>query len=77
MAVHVPTRAELGRTIRALRQERRLSIERLAELSSMHPTYLSGIERGLYNPSWDKLAALARAFAVPVSDIVRQAEGRE
>jgi transcriptional regulator with XRE-family HTH domain len=40
----------------------------------MHPTYLSGIERGVLNPTWDKITSLARALDVPVSAIVRASE---
>ena len=69
-----PNRASLGRVIRRLRQERELSIETLAGAAGMHPTYLSGIERGHYNPSWDKLVNLASALNVPLSAIVAEAE---
>jgi transcriptional regulator with XRE-family HTH domain len=40
----------------------------------MHPTFLSAIERGQANPSWDKLAILAAALDTPLSGIVRDAE---
>ncbi len=40
----------------------------------MHPTYLSGIERGVRNPTWEKLVGLARALDIPVSSIVHDAE---
>lgn len=41
----------------------------------MHPTYLSAIERGRSNPSWDKLSDLAEALEIPVSTLAREAEG--
>ena len=69
-----PDRASLGRVIRRLRQERNLSIETLAGAARMHPTYLSGIERGHYNPSWDKLVNLAAALEVPLSTVVAEVE---
>jgi transcriptional regulator with XRE-family HTH domain len=40
----------------------------------MHPTYLSGIERGIRNPTWSKITSLAQTLGVPVSAIVRTAE---
>lgn len=70
-----PSRAALGSVIRAAREERGLSIEALAHASEMHPTYLSGIERGHYNPSWKKLGALATQLDLPISEIARRAEG--
>lgn len=69
-----PTKAHLGAAIRRLRNERELSIEALAAAANMHPTYLSGIERGNYNPSWTKLGGLAAGLDVPVSAIVDAAE---
>ena len=69
-----PTNVNLGVAIRLLRSARRLTIEDLAFAAKMHPTYLSGIERGRRNPTWDKLTALARALDIPVSALVRDAE---
>jgi transcriptional regulator with XRE-family HTH domain len=66
--------ADLGRVIRQLRGERDLTIEGLALDAGMHPTYLSGIERGRRNPTWNKLADLAEALEVPVSTIILDAE---
>jgi transcriptional regulator with XRE-family HTH domain len=74
-AVHItPTNAALGVAIRFLRHARDLTIEDLAHAADMHPTYLSGIERGVRNPTWDKLTALARALDIPVSALARDAE---
>jgi transcriptional regulator with XRE-family HTH domain len=66
---------ELGRAVRRLRQDRCLSIEALAFAAEMHPTYLSGIERGLRNPTWLKIGDLARALHVPVGILALAAEG--
>lgn len=70
-----PNRAALGQAVRELRHERGLTIEGLAADADMHPTYLSGIERGNYNPSWDKLCDLAAALSVLPSEIALRAEG--
>jgi transcriptional regulator with XRE-family HTH domain len=51
-----------------------MTIEGLARASDMHPTYLSGVERGVPNPTWVKLTDLARGLAVPLAEIVRDAE---
>jgi transcriptional regulator with XRE-family HTH domain len=51
-----------------------MTIEGLADAAGMHPTYLSGIERGRFNPSWEKLGAVADGLECPLSDIVRDAE---
>jgi transcriptional regulator with XRE-family HTH domain len=69
-----PTNPELGRAIRRLRRARHLTIEGLAHASDMHPTYLSGIERGRRNPTWSKLTSLAGGLGIPVVKIVEDAE---
>lgn len=69
-----PTRAALGRAVRDLRQARGLTIEALAGEADMHPTYLSGIERGRYNPSYTKLGGLAQALDLEMSELLAQAE---
>lgn len=69
-----PTNAALGRAIRRLRRKRGLSIEALAHKADMHITYLSQIERGLRNPTWNKLCGLAVALDTPISTIAGEAE---
>jgi transcriptional regulator with XRE-family HTH domain len=71
-ATHMtPTNVDLGVAIRLVRRARDLTIDDLAFAADMHPTYLSGIERGIRNPTWDKLATLARALDIPVSALIR------
>ncbi len=70
----MPSGAQLGRAIRRLRRARRLTIEELAFAADIHPTYLSGIERGIRNPTWVKVCGLAIALGVPFSALVRDAE---
>jgi transcriptional regulator with XRE-family HTH domain len=69
-----PNGAELGQAIRRRRHERKMTIEDLAFDADIHPTYLSGIERGGGNPTWDKLAGIAYALEMPVSSLARDAE---
>jgi transcriptional regulator with XRE-family HTH domain len=69
-----PTNAALGRAIRRLRKHRKLTIETLAHAADMHPTYLSGIERGVRNPTWAKLCALADALDITISAVAAEAE---
>ncbi len=69
-----PSRVPLGQAVRRLREERDLTIEGLAAEADVHWTYLSEIERGLANPTWDKLADIATALDVPISELVLLAE---
>ena len=63
-------RAPFGRRVRALREARGLSQEKLAELANLHWTFLSGIERGRRNPGLNTLARLATALKTPLSSLV-------
>jgi DNA-binding XRE family transcriptional regulator len=54
----------LGLAIRRLREERGISQKELAGLTGLHPTYVSGVERGVRNPSWSVIVALAQALDV-------------
>lgn len=73
MSTHA-TGADLGQAIRRLRKAHGLKIEELAFAADMHPTYLSGIERGLRNPTWAKLCGLADALDVSVATLAVEVE---
>lgn len=60
----------LGERIRTIRKGRKISQERLAELSGLHPTYISDIERGKVNASLYTFYAIANALSTPFSELV-------
>ncbi len=62
-------KAVVGLRIRALRQERGLSQEALADLAEIHRTYLGDIERGKRNPALENLYAIAVALGVSVREL--------
>jgi transcriptional regulator with XRE-family HTH domain len=62
-------RRVFGDRIRALRHDRGLSQERLAELAGVHRTYLSSLERGERNVSLDNIYAIAEALGVPPAEL--------
>ena len=66
--------ADLGRAVRRLRRAQRLTIEDIAFTADVHPTYLSSIERGERNPSWNTLCGLADALGLSVPALVEEAE---
>ena len=56
--------------LRALRQERGLSQEELADQAGCHRTYVGMLERSLGNPSLAVLASLADALGVALGELV-------
>lgn len=63
-------RTRLGLNLQRLRRERAWSQEDLAFESGLHRTYVSGIERGVRNPTVLILERLARTLAVPASELL-------
>lgn len=57
-------RRTFGKKVRALRLERGLTQEGLAELASLHRNYVGSVERGERNVSLDNINALAVALEV-------------
>ena len=61
-------RRKLGRKVQALRQEQALSQEELADRAGLHRTYVSGVERGVRNPTLTVLEKLALGLGVRLLD---------
>ena len=74
MPGRAPTTTALGLAVRELRTRAELTQEELAHRSGLHPTYISGIERGLRNPSWRTIGRVCDALDTPVSDLAQLAE---
>jgi transcriptional regulator with XRE-family HTH domain len=60
----------LARNLRTLRQREGLSQEALADVSGLHRTYISDLERGTRNPSIAVIDKLARALRVPAGKLL-------
>jgi transcriptional regulator with XRE-family HTH domain len=63
-------RRQLGFNVKALRAERGLSQEELAFESRLHRTYISGVERGIRNPTVTVVRKIADALKVPASRLL-------
>lgn len=59
--------ADVGLTIRRLRQERGFSLKDLAARSGLTQSFLSQVERDLTSPSVASLRKVAQAFGVPLA----------
>ncbi len=64
------SKQKLGKKVRQLRIDLELTQEKLGEMTNLDRTYISGIERGIRNPSIAAIERLAKALKVRVSDLV-------
>lgn len=60
---------KFGLKIKKARLTKRLSQEKLAELSGLHPTYIGRVERGIQNVSLINIHKIVSALKVSISDI--------
>jgi len=63
-----------GKTIKLLRNEKGISQEKLAELSDLHRTYISDVERGARNVSLVNIVKIAEGLKVEISELFKQIE---
>jgi len=64
-----PFLSAFGSHLRSLRKMAGLSQEETADRAGIHVTYLSGVERGLRNPSIRNVRRLAQALGVPTREL--------
>lgn len=60
-----------ARNLKKIRQNRNLSQEELADLSNLHRTYISSVERGIKNISIDNMEKLAVALNVDIRELLQ------
>ena len=63
---------KLGKKVKQYRTEMGISQERLGEITGLDRTYISGIERGVRNPSLKNIDKLAKALCVPASSLLEK-----
>ena len=63
-------RRRLGVRVRSSREKRGLTQQSLADVIGIDRTYLSGIENGRRNVSFENLVRLARGLDIPLSELV-------
>ena len=74
MELRDKTLKKLGLIIRQSREAAALSQEALADKADLDITYISGIERGVRNPSILSLVSLAKGLKATVSKLVEGLE---
>jgi transcriptional regulator with XRE-family HTH domain len=67
-------RRRVGQNLKRFRKERGLSQEELAFECGLHRTYLSGVERGVRNPTVMVLEEIATALGVPAWQLLVEAD---
>lgn len=70
-------RARIGWNLRRLRKERDITQENFATDSGFDRGYISGVERGVRNPSALVLAKIADALKVDVSELFDAGKAEE
>ena len=66
-----PTLTALGLRVQLQRKKLELTQEALAEKAELDPTYISGIERGVRNPSILSLGRVAAGLGVSLADLCK------
>lgn len=64
----------LGSRIRAIRQEKKITQEKLAEAAGVGVTHISHIESGASEPSTTNLVKVARLYGVDPAELLREVE---
>ena len=62
----------LGRNVRQLRELKHWSQDLLSENSDLHRTYISGVERGVRNPTLSIIERLAQALEVSPAQLLKE-----
>lgn len=57
---------QFGNNVYVYRQARKLTQEQLAELTGLHRTYVSAVERGVRSISLKNIEKIANALKIPV-----------
>ena len=67
----------VGKRIKIVRQRNGLTQDQLAEQVGLSPKYISGIERGVENPTMDILIRVAKMLGVEPYDLFLLGESEE
>jgi transcriptional regulator with XRE-family HTH domain len=65
-------RRRVGQNVRKYREQRDWSQEELAFECDLHRTYISGVERGVRNPTVIVLQKIAKALKVPTALLLNE-----
>lgn len=66
--------ASFGQVIKELRKSKNLSQAKLAELGDFQRTFISDLERGVYQPTLYSIFRLGNALEIAPHEIIRRVE---
>ncbi len=58
-----------GQNVKKIREQKGWSQDRLSEETGLHRTYISGIERGVRNPTIEIVQQLSTALGIEIQDL--------
>ncbi len=61
---------KFGKNLKNIRQNKKITQEKLAELAGIDRSYLSEVERGIKNISLTKIEAIANALDVKIYELL-------
>ncbi len=62
---------KFGKRVKEIRLEKDMSQADLAKILGVHPTYISGIERGVRNMALKNIEKLAKALGVRIEELIK------
>ena len=62
---------KFAKKVKEIRLKKTMSQGDLAKILGVHPTYISGIERGVRNMSLKNIEKLAKALGVSVNELLK------
>jgi transcriptional regulator with XRE-family HTH domain len=62
---------KFGKKVKEIRTAKNMSQGDLAKILGVHPTYISGIERGVRNMALKNIEKLAKALGVKLDELIK------
>lgn len=66
-----------GQNVRLAREKKGWSQDRLSDESGLHRTYVSGIERGVRNPTIEIVQQVAKALDVDIKELFADTKAKD
>jgi transcriptional regulator with XRE-family HTH domain len=63
---------QFGKRVKEIRLKKKMSQGDVAKVLKVHRSYVSGIERGVRNPSLKVIERVANAFGVNIEEVIKK-----